>query len=391
MSKEKLVPKLRFEDFKNNQNWKTESLSENVQLKQGVQVNLEEQKFEPSEDNIRFIRIIDYTQNTNDLRYIDNNPKLNVVSKEDIVMVRYGAVGFVGRGISGAIANNMFTITPNENINKSFLYTYLKTDKIYNYLLDNSGSSAMPAINFETVNNLNLSYPIIKEQQKIGSFFKKIDKMIQLQQSKVNKVKDIKSAYLSEMFPKEGEKYPKKRFEGFTEPWEQVQVQDLFRITRGHVLSATKVTEYPTKKMKYPVYSSQTKNNGLMGYYHKYLYQNVITWTTDGANAGTVSYRPSKFYCTNVSGVLISNEGYANRMIAEALNQIAWKHVSKVGNPKLMNNIMAEITVTIPQSIKEQHKIAEFIRNLDNQISIEEEKLTKLEKLKQAYLNDMFV
>lgn len=68
----------------------------------------------------------------------------------------------------------------------------------------------------------------IYEQQKIGIFFKKIDEMIQLQQSKVNKLKDIKSAYLSEMFPKEGEKYPKRRFEGFTEPWKTIKMREVF-------------------------------------------------------------------------------------------------------------------------------------------------------------------
>ena len=48
---------------------------------------------------------------------------------------------------------------------------------------------------------------------------------------------------------------------------------------------------------------------------------------------------------------------------------------------------------TIPVGVlsKEQNKVAEFFKNLDNQISIEEEKLMKLEKLKQAYLNDMFI
>src|SRR5699024_1816301 len=49
----------------------------------------------------------------------------------------------------------------------------------------------------------------------------------QLQQSRVNKVKHLKSAYLSEMFPKEGEKYPKRRFEGFTKAWEFKNLETL--------------------------------------------------------------------------------------------------------------------------------------------------------------------
>ena len=74
--------------------------------------------------------------------------------------------------------------------------------------------------------------------------------------------------------------------------WEQRKVEDLFKITRGYVLAATKTTVNPEFKNVYPVYSSQTANNGLLGYFHKFLYENAITWTTDGANAGTVNFRP---------------------------------------------------------------------------------------------------
>ena len=147
-------------------------------------------------------------------------------------------------------------------------------------------------------------------------------------------------------------------------------MSDIFKVTRGYVLPATETDQEMSDKKPYPVYSSQTKNGGLMGYYNEYLYQDSITWTTDGANAGTVSYRSGKFYCTNVCGVLLSDEGFANKMVAEALNSIAWKHVSRVGNPKLMNNVMAEIEIYIPTQIEEQIKIADFIDNLDNLITL---------------------
>lgn len=89
-------------------------------------------------------------------------------------------------------------------------------------------------------------------------------------------------------------------------------VSQLFKVTRGYVLAATQTETEKTDEKPYPVYSSQTKDKGLMGYYKDYLYEDAITWTTDGANAGTVNYRAGKFYCTNVCGVLLSNEVKAN-------------------------------------------------------------------------------
>ena len=62
-------------------------------------------------------------------------------------------------------------------------------------------------------------------------------------------------------------------------------VKDIFTVTRGNVLATTKTTSIPTDKSIFPVYSSQTKNDGLMGYYDKFLFQNAITWNTERANA----------------------------------------------------------------------------------------------------------
>ena len=125
--------------------------------------------------------------------------------------------------------------------------------------------------------------------------------------------------------------------------------------------------------------------------YIDYLFDTAITWTTDGANAGTVNYRDGKFYSTNVNGVLLSNQGYANQCNAEVLNMIAWRFVSKVGNPKLMNNIMSEILIVIPQTIEEQLVISDFFRTLDTQITTLTQKLHHLRTLKSAYLQKMFV
>ena len=90
--------------------------------------------------------------------------------------------------------------------------------------------------------------------------------------------------------------------------------------------------------------------------------------------AGTVNYRAGKFYCTNVCGVLLSNEVTANQMIAEALNNVAKGYVSYVGNPKLMNNVMADIEIMIPTHAEEREKLSVFFRNLDNLITLHQRK-----------------
>lgn len=233
--------------------------------------------------------------------------------------------------------------------------------------------------------------PSVEEQSQIGSFFQELDAMIALHQRKHDKLFAVKKAMLEKMFPQEGTNVPEIRIKGFARKWDRKKISDIFKVTRGYVLAAPETSEKKTKENSYPVYSSQTKENGLMGYYKKYLYTNAITWTTDGANAGTVNFRNGKFYCTNVCGVLLSNEGYANKMVAESLNKIAWKHVSKVGNPKLMNNVMSEIVIVLPEDIEEQNKIAAFFQCLDSLISLHQRELDKLKNIKKACLEKMFV
>ena len=99
-------------------------------------------------------------------------------------------------------------------------------------------------------------------------------------------------------------KYPKYKPSGvewigeIPEEWVITTVGRLNNLGRGRVISNI---EIGTNSGNYPVYSSQTENEGIMGYLNTYDFEGeYVTWTTDGANAGTVFYRKGKFNCTNV-------------------------------------------------------------------------------------------
>ena len=183
---------------------------------------------------------------------------------------------------------------------------------------------------------------------------------------------------------------PKLRFPEFQneDDWRVDEVGNVFDVTRGYVLSMNLVSEEQTESNPYPVYSSQTKNKGLAGYYKDFLYEDAITWTTDGANAGDVNFRLGKFYCTNVCGVLVNSNGFANPCIAALINSVSRKHVSYVGNPKLMNGVMSKIKIPFPK-IKEQQKIAACLSSLDEVITAESQKLGVLKDHKKGLLQNL--
>ncbi len=190
---------------------------------------------------------------------------------------------------------------------------------------------------------------------------------------------------------KEKKLIPHLRFPEFLkeEGWEIKEVGEVFQVTRGNVLAMTLVKEVPNDKYPYPVFSSQTKNNGLAGYYNEYLYEDAITWTTDGANAGDVNYRSGKFYCTNVCGVLLNEEGFSNPCIAELINSVSKKHVSYIGNPKLMNGVMSKIEIPFP-STQEQQKISSCLSSLDKVITAYSQKLELLRDHKKGLMQNLF-
>ena len=79
-------------------------------------------------------------------------------------------------------------------------------------------------------------------------------------------------------------------------------VSEIAKICRGQVMSKDFLRD---NAGEYPVYSSQTENDGMLGKITTYMFDGeYLTWTTDGANAGTVFYRKGKFSVTNVCGVI---------------------------------------------------------------------------------------
>lgn len=275
-----------------------------------------------------------------------------------------------------------------ESIYNIYLFQYLTAPYLLNFTFDKSTGGTIKHLNQGILAQFPVPIPCSEEQHKIADFLSTVDEVIAQSEKEVQNLEQQKKAAMQKIFSQEvrfrrddGREYPE---------WGKKKVAEVFKITRGYVLSTKLVRSIVDKNYCFPVFSSQTKDNGLLGYYNNYLYENAITWTTDGANAGTVRFRNGKFYCTNVCGVLMSDNGYANQCIAEYLNSIASKYVSYVGNPKLMNNIMAEIPILVP-CLEEQQKIADFLSAYDEAISYAKQELDKWKELKKGLLQQMFV
>jgi type I restriction enzyme S subunit len=291
-------------------------------------------------------------------------------------------VAFVGDEEAYA-GGDIVILTPNKGNSKFFGYLF-NAPIVVRQKASKGQGDAIVHISSSALSSIAIPLPRTEaEQEAIATALSDVDALIGALDQLIVKKRDIKQAAMQQLLTGQT------RLPGFSGEWEVIRVGDIFHVTRGQVLAMTKTTEECIGEYIYPVYSSQTKAYGLAGYYKDYLFENCITWTTDGANAGDVKLRPEKFYCTNVCGVLESENGYSNLCVAAILNSVSKKYVSYIGNPKLMNNVVADIRIKIPSRIEEQTAIATVLSDIDAEIAALEARRDKTRALKQGMMQEL--
>ena len=395
MSKNINMPKLRFKEFSGE--WEEKKLNE-FALKSNTKNHNEKitEVFTNSAVNgivtqrDYFDRDIANSNNLNGYYIVENNdfiynPRISINAP----------VGPLNRNhLNKGVMSPLYTVfkVKDNQVSLNYLESYFKTSKWYKYMYGVANYGAR-SDRMNITNNdffaMPIKVPSKQEQEKIAIFLSSVDEKIEKLTKKDELLQQYKKSIMQKIFSQKirfkddnGDEFPK---------WDERKILEIFEITRGYVLSVNNMSENKTKQNMYPVYSSQTKNKGLTGFFNEYLYEDSITWTTDGANAGDVNFRKGKFYCTNVCGVLKSDKGYANECIAQILNSVTKKYVSYVGNPKLMNNTMGSIKINIPSSIEEQNKIANFLSSIDDKIEENQKLLEKTKEFKKSLLQQMFI
>ncbi len=136
-----------------------------------------------------------------------------------------------------------FDVNP-EKIIDDFLAVLLRSSKTFAELSALSSGGTAKGVSQKSMMQLRVNVPVkLEEQAKIGAFFKNLDDLITLHQRKLEKTKSLKSAYLSEMFPAEDEREPKRRFAGFSDAWQQRKLGELMDISSASRVHKEEWTE----------------------------------------------------------------------------------------------------------------------------------------------------
>ena len=353
---------------------------------------------------VRIIRVsdTDYDQIKDaDEIYIDKSLshkfKKWKLTEDDIILSTVGSKppmydSMVGKAIKvslrheGALLNqNAVKIISKNNklANQTLIFYNLKTKRyLTNIEKIFRGNANQASITLLDLFKFEIPMPKCdKEQKAIAEALCDTDNLISSLEKLIDKKKKIKQGAMQQLLT------GKKRLPGFSGEWNEYKITDIAIVGRGRVISHREINNSIEKL--YPVYSSQTSNEGIMGYIDSYDFEgDYITWTTDGVNAGKVFYRSGKFNCTNVCGTIKLIQ-FNHEFVSMALDNVTDKYVSKnLANPKLMNDVMKNIEIALP-SIEEQKAIAQILSDMNAEIEALEEKLEKYKTIKQGMMQEL--
>ena len=341
---------------------------------------------------------------------------LKIVPKGTFVMAITGleAAGTRGNcallGFDTTLNQSCMALFPKqEMLTSEFLFQwYRKVGEEYG--INYTQGTKQQSYNAELIKILPISLPSVGEQRKIFSYLSHLDHLITLHQRKCEQTKTLKKDMLQKMFPKNGAKVPKIRFDGFTYDWEQRKLGDLVnRITRKN---QDLVSELPlTISAQYGLidqnefFDKRVASKDVSGYYlienGEFAYnKSTSTDAPWGAIKRLDRYENgvlSTLYI--VFGIKENNlvdsdflvSYYSTNLWHKGIHEIAAEGARNHGLLNIAPADFFETKLMIPQDIEEQKKIGKYFDNLDHLITLHQRKCDELKKMKKYMLQHMFI
>jgi type I restriction enzyme S subunit len=402
---EKNVPKRRFKEFESAEAWEECKLGELGSVVMNRRI-FKGQTFD--EGDVPFYKIGTFGSEPDafiprDL-FEEYKSKYPYPEKGDILLSASGSIGriveYMGKDEYFQDSNIVWLQHDNRVIN-SFLKQFYSVVKWSGL----EGSTIKRLYN-KNILDTPISLPRPKEQKKIGQFFIELDNLITLHQRKLEKMKALKKAYLIEMFPAEGECKPKLRFAGFTVDWEQRKLCKIADFSKGRGYSKNDLVEggtpiilYGRLYTKYQTVISEVDTFALANNGSIYSTGNEVIVPASGETSEDIARASAVVKLGVLLGgdlnIIYPNDNINSIFLALAIsNGKQQKELSKRAQGKsvvhLHNSDLKKLDIFYP-SKKEQIEISSFFTDFDNLITLHQRKLDKLQNIKKAYLNEMFI
>lgn len=385
---EKNKPQVRFKGF--TEDWKEQELGEVLTERKVLQKITEDAPILAFAAGQGVIDRSERKSNNRDhLTHDQENKIYKLTELNDIVYnpsnLKYGAIDRNKHG-RGVISPIYVTFTTEEEA--SFIELIVKSEKFKLRALQYEEGTVVKRQSVKPENLLSLKVNISTskdEQKKIGVLIQNFDKLITEHQQKHSKLKALKKAMLSKMFPQQGQTVPDIRFKGFKGDWEEKNIEDILNYERPDNY-IVKSSEYSNENQT-PVL---TANKGfILGYTNeKNTYDKPCIIFDDFTL--DCKYVEFSFMVKSSALKILTLKNPRLDDLIFIFYHLVTKKIEKMGHARHYISVVQKTKILIPK-IDEQLKIAKYLYELDRLIELHEKEFEKSIILKKAFLAKMFI
>jgi len=321
-----------------------------------------------------------------------------LVNENDFILHLRSFEGGLEKANSRGIVSPAYHIFNFGSTDPRFYYPFFRSEFFISVLLKPHvyGIRDGKSIDVEGMKSIDIPYPKIEEQNKIGDYFETLDNLITIHQRKCEKLKLLKSAMLEKMFPKNGASVPEIRLAGFCGEWEHKRLGECFterteRSADGELIAVTiNSGVIRASELNRHDNSSEDKSN------YKVVRKNDIAYNSMRMWQGASGYSRYDGILSPAYTVAIPNTNISSIFFSYLFKRSDMIHQFQINSQGLTSDTwnlkfpaFSTIEVYVP-TLDEQQKVADYFTNLDNLIIMHQRKYEKLKLFKTAMLEKMF-
>lgn len=382
------TPELRFPEFKNE--WKLEKLGNLANIVRGASPRpIKDSKWFDDNSDIGWLRISDVTQQNGKIKFLqqhlstEGQKKTRVLYEPHLLLSIAASVGkpvinYIKTGV-----HDGFLIFMKPKFDLYFMFNWLENFQLKWNKYGQAGSQVNLNSNLVKSQNIYIPYSY-EEEEKIGTFFSKLDRQIELEEKKLELLEQQKRGYMQKIFSQQlrfkdenGNDYP---------DWKETTIKDI----TNYISSKKSSNQYTENNNSegYPVYDAIQEIGKDLQYDMKDTYISILK---DGAGAGRLNLRAGKSSVIGTMGYIQANNVDIQFLYYRMKLLNFRKFIIGSTIPHLYYKDYSKEKILIPTSNDEQKKIGHFILNIDNLIDNKTLKLDYLKQRKKSLLQKMFI
>ena len=296
------------------------------------------------------------------------------------------------------LGGDLNVIKPFKFLTPPFLALTISNGASKNQMVRRAQGKSIVHLHNSDLKQIKLFIPKINEQKKISSFFQKLDTLLVLYQRKIGLLQQLKKAMLQRLFP-DTDTYPKLRFDGFSDPWEQRRLGDYLSIPTKEPITDINELKLMTLKLNLEGITlsanRETLKLGATKYYKRH--EGQLLYGKQNFFHGSIALIPKEAegYATSGDVPALDISNVNSKYLVDYISRPSYFKAKEAlatgtGSKRIHEKTLLNFKIAVP-SLEEQNAISDFITNYTNLIALQQHKLDNMNKLKKFMLQQMFI